>query len=209
MAVTAVEKRAQRRLVLAQNWKPERDRAVIQVFLRALGVAYVDTEIVVPGEAPIDVRFREAQFHLRELYTHPRGRDGHEHDTRVPQGRGLADGGVPHALAEPGGEGAVLLPYVTAALAAHAAWYGARCIGLDALVLVDEREGGLPQPALVSGGMALPRQGWRSVSVWWPPYGLVLYATSGAPAFLRVGPADCSGNRPPSTPYAKGRRYSW
>jgi hypothetical protein len=186
MAVTAVEESAQRRLLLAQKQKPERDRDVIHAFLRALDVACVDTEIVVPGEAPIDVRFREAQFHLRELYAHSRGRDGHEHDTRGPQGRERADRGALHALAE-GREGTLLLPHVTAVLAAHAAWYGSRCIGLDALVFVDEHQDGLALPALASGGPTLPRQGWRSVSVWWPPYGLVLYATSGAPAFLRAG----------------------
>ena len=79
----------------------------------------------------------------------------------------------------------MLLPHVTAVLAPHAAWYGARCTGLDALVLVDACQRVLTPPALVPGGAALPRQGWRSVSVWWPPYGLVLYAASGAPAFLR------------------------
>jgi len=29
-------------------------------------------------------------------------------------------------------------------------------------------------------------QGWRSVSVVCPPYGMVLYAAAGAPAFLRL-----------------------
>jgi hypothetical protein len=185
MAVTAVEESAQRRLLLGQKQKPERDRNVIYAFLRALGVACVDTEIVVPGEAPIDVRFREAQFHLREMCAHSRGRDGHEPDTRGPQGRERADGEALHALTE-GREGIVLLPHVTAMLAPHAAWYGARCIGLDALVFVDEPQGRLALQELASGGPALPGQGWRSVSVWWPPYGLVLYATSGAPAFLHV-----------------------
>jgi hypothetical protein len=33
---------------------------------------------------------------------------------------------------------------------------------------------------------ALALQGWRSVSILCPPYGMVLYATSGAPAFLRT-----------------------
>jgi hypothetical protein len=79
-----------------------------------------------------------------------------------------------------------LLPHVTAALAAHAVWYGVRCTGLDALVVVDEYQRGLTPPALAPGVAALPRQGWRSVSVWWPPYGLVLYTASGAPAFLRA-----------------------
>ena len=186
MAVTAAEERVQTRLLLAQRRTPERNRAVIRAFLRALGVVCADAEVVAPVEAPIDVRYREAHFHLRELHDYSRGRDWQEQHTRVDQGRACADGGDLHDLTE-GRECAVILPHVTAALAAHAAWYGARCIGLDALVLVDECQCVLAPPALVPGVASLPWQGWRSVSVWWPPYGLVLYATSGAPAFLRLG----------------------
>src|SRR5215510_12615786 len=98
MAVTAAKERTQTRLLLAQRRKPERDRAVIRAFLRALGVACTDAEIVAPVEAPIDVRFREAHFHLRKLRDHARGRDGYEQGTGVPQGRACADGGDPHDL---------------------------------------------------------------------------------------------------------------
>jgi hypothetical protein len=186
MAVIAGQERAQTRLLLAQRRKPERDRAVIRAFLRALGVVCPDAELVAPVEAPVDVRFREGHFHLRELRDHQRGRDGYEQDTGVHQRRACADGGDPHGLTE-GRAYAVILPHVTAALAAHAAWYGARCTGLDALVFVDECPCVLAPPTLAPGVAALPRQGWRSVSVWWPPDGLVLYTASGAPAFLRVG----------------------
>jgi hypothetical protein len=125
-----------------------------------------------------------AQFHLRELRDHPRGRDGHE-PAEVHQRHACAHGRAPHDRTE-GRQYAVLLPYVTAVLAPHAAWYGARCTGLDALVCVDACPCVLAPPAPGTGGAALPRQGWRSVSVWWPPYGLVLYAASHAPAFLRL-----------------------
>jgi hypothetical protein len=184
MAVIAAEERAQARVLLAHKKKPERDRAVIRAFLRALGVAWTEAELAAPVEAPIDVRFGEAQFHLRELREHPRGRDGYE-PAEVHQRRACAHGGAPHDRTE-GRQGAVLLPYVTAVLAPHAAWYGARCTGLDALVCVDTCPCVLAPLALGTGVAALPRQGWRSVSVWWPPAGLVLYAARGAPAFLRV-----------------------
>ena len=184
MAVIAVEERAQTRVVLAHHRKPERDRAVIRAFLRALGVACPDAELTAPVEAPIDVRFGEARFHLRELREHPRGRDGHE-PVEGHQRQACAHGGAPHDRTA-GRQDVVLLPYVTAVLAPHAAWYGARCTGLDALVCVDACPCVLAPPALETGIAALPRQGWRSVSVWWPPAGLVLYAASGAPAFLRV-----------------------
>ncbi len=184
MAVIAAEERAQTRVLLAHTRKPERDRAVMRAFLRALGVAYADAELVASVEAPIDVRFREAQFHLRELRAHPSGCDEHE-PGRVHQRGACARGGDPHDRTEER-QRAVLLPHVTAVLAPHAAWYGARCTGLDALVCVDACPCVLAPPALGTGVAALPRQGWRSVSVWRPPSGLVLYAASGAPAFLRV-----------------------
>jgi Putative endonuclease, protein of unknown function (DUF1780) len=185
MAVTADQERGQTRLWLSQQRKPERDCAVMRAFLRALGVAYSAAEIVVPGAAPVDVQFREAQFHVRELRDHLCGRHGQEH-AGVHQSRAYANGGTPDALTE-GRQRAVLLAHVTAVLAPHAAWYGARCTGLDALVMVDECQRLLVPPAPMTGVAALPRQGWRSVSVWWPPAALVLYTADGAPAFLRDG----------------------
>ena len=164
--------------------KPARDRAVVRALLRALGVACADAEIVAPVAAPIDVQFREAHFHLRDLRDHPHGRDGHAPDTRGHQARALADGGDSRGLAV-GRELAGVVSQVTATLAEHAAWYGARCIGLDALVAVEGCGRVLAPPAAALEVEALTRQGWRSVSVVWPPYGMVLYAASGAPAFLR------------------------
>jgi len=84
------------------------------------------------------------------------------------------------------GDLAGVVPHVTAALAAQAAWYGTRCVGLDALVSVDGRWRVLAPPAQAPEIEALTLQGWRSVSVLCPPYGMVLYAASGAPAFLRT-----------------------
>jgi hypothetical protein len=160
--------------------KPARDRAVVRVLLRALGVAFADAEIVAPVAAPIDVQFREAHFHLRDLRNHPHGHDGQAPDTRT-----LADGGDARGPAG-GRELAGVVSQVTATLAEHAAWYGARCIGLDALVSVEGCGRVLAPPAAALEVEALTRQGWRSVSVVWPPSGMVLYAARGAPAFLRL-----------------------
>jgi hypothetical protein len=81
---------------------------------------------------------------------------------------------------------AVLVPHLTAALAEHAAWYGARCVGLDALVFVEGHHDVLIQLSQPPEVRALIVQGWRSVSVVCPPYGMVLYAADDAPAFLRL-----------------------
>jgi hypothetical protein len=177
--------RIQPRLLLAHRLKPARDRAVVRTFLHTLSIAFAEAELVTSVEAPIDVQFRQAQFHLRELRAHPWGRDDTAHDMRVLQPRALPDGG--HRSGQTVGmELAVLISHLTATLAEHAAWYGARCVGLDALVSVEMHHGVLVQPAQPPEVGALLMQGWRSVSVVCPPYGMVLYAAAGAPAFLRL-----------------------
>src|SRR6266699_3325039 len=129
MAVIAAEERTK------TPRRPERDCTVIRAFLRALGVACADAELIASVVAPIDVRFRDAQFHLRELRAHPPGRDGQD-PAGVHQSHACEHRGDPHDRTEER-QRAVLLPHVTAVLAPHAAWYGARCTGLDALVCVD------------------------------------------------------------------------
>jgi putative endonuclease (uncharacterized protein DUF1780) len=173
------------RLLLAQRMKPQRDRAVIRALLRVLGIAFAEAEVIAPVEAPIDVRFRQAQFHVRELCDHPRGCAWQADDSRVPQASTLVDRGD---LCHPavGMDLTASIAHVTAALAQHAAWYGVRCVGLDVVVAVDGHHGVLAPPAQAPAIGALTLQGWRSVSVVCPPSGMVLYAASGAPDFLRA-----------------------
>jgi len=182
---TVQEDRTQPRVLLAQRMTPQQDRAVVRALLRVLGVAFAEAEVIAPVAAPIDVRFRQAQFHLRELGDHPRGWAWHAQDTRVPQTRTRAHRGDLRTPAV-GMERAVGIAHVTAALAEQAAWYGARCVGLDVVVAVEGDHGVLAPPAQAPEIGALALQGWRSVSVLCPPDGMVLYAASGAPAFLRM-----------------------
>jgi hypothetical protein len=192
MPVTEAEDRAtgrkdgiQPRLLLAHRLKPTRDRAVVRTFLHTLSLAFAEAELITSVEAPIDVQFRQAQFHLRELRAHPWGPGGTAHDMQVPEPRAFPDRGYQGGQAA-GMELAVLVSHLTATLAEHAAWYGARCVGLDALVSIEGHHGVLVQPAQLPEVGALVVQGWRSVSVVYPPYGMVLYAADGAPAFLRL-----------------------
>jgi hypothetical protein len=78
------------------------------------------------------------------------------------------------------------IAHLTAVLAQHAAWYGARCVGLDVVFVVEGAHGVLAPPAQAPELGALVLQGWRSVSLLCLPYGMVLSATSGAPDFLRT-----------------------
>jgi hypothetical protein len=165
--------------------KPQRDRAVVRALLRTLGVTFAESEVIAPVEAPIDVLFRQAQFHLRELGNHPRESAGQAHDPRRHEAYARADGGdLRHPAA--GMDRTVGIAHITAALAQHAAWYGARCVGLDVVVVINGHQDVLAPHAHALEIDALAMQGWRSVSVVCPPYGMVLYATSGAPAFLRA-----------------------
>ena len=174
------------RVLLAQRMKPQRDRAVIRALLRGLGVAWADAEVIAPVETPIDVRFRQAQFHVRELCDHPRRCAWHAEDSRGPQAWTRADRGD---LRHPSGgmDLTARLAHIPTALAPHAAWYGVRCVGLDVVVAVEGYHGVLAPPAQAPVIRALALQGWRSVSVVYPPSGMVLYAASGAPDFLRAG----------------------
>jgi hypothetical protein len=184
---TVTEQHPRPRLLLAQRMKPQRDRAVIRALLRVLGVAFAEAEVIAPGESPIDVQFRQAQFHVRELDDHPRRGAWHAHDTRRQHVRRLGDRGDLHQPAV-GRDLTVGISQVTSALAEHAAWYGARCVGLDVVVAIDGHQDVLAPPAQTPEVGALTLQGWRSVSVVCPPYGMVLYAASGAPDFLRTVP---------------------
>jgi hypothetical protein len=80
----------------------------------------------------------------------------------------------------------VSVAHITEALAQHASWYGARCIGLDVVVSLEGYHGMLTPATQAPETGTLAMQGWRSVSVLCPPYGMVLYAASGASDFLRT-----------------------
>ena len=128
MTAIETEDRPRLRLWLAQRTKPQRDRALVRAFLRVLGVTCAEAEIIAPVEAPIDVRVRQAQFHLRELCDHPHRCVLHAYDTRVHQARLLADRGDFRHPAM-GIDRTVSVSHIAAALAEHAAWYGTRCVG--------------------------------------------------------------------------------
>jgi Putative endonuclease, protein of unknown function (DUF1780) len=185
MTAIDTEDRLRTRLLLAQRTQPRRDRAMVCALLRVLGVPYAEAEIIAPVEAPIDVQFRQAQFHLRELCDHPQACVWQARDTLGHQASRRADkGDLPQAAV--GIDLTVSVSHIAAALAQHAEWYGARCVGLDAVVAVDGHQCVLAPLTQLAEINALPMQGWRSVSVVCPPYGMVVYAASTAPDFLRA-----------------------
>src|SRR6266478_4784422 len=53
--------------LLSNKRKPEREQMVVRAFLRCLGVAFEEREILVGPEEPVDITFRTARFQVREI----------------------------------------------------------------------------------------------------------------------------------------------
>jgi hypothetical protein len=189
---------ADTRLFLTDALKPERERAVCRAFLRCVGVPFDQLEIVASVDEPVDVSFREACFQVREVLEVGRRR-GDEWRKRAEcwnRARSLGDTVVSWSPPAP-------LPLVDligslpGALEAKVRKYGRQCSTLDALVYVNLRSRFLDPGISQADTSSLETQGWRSVSILFPPYGMVLTAGDDAPDFLRswVGRALRQWNR--------------
>jgi len=55
------------RRLFSNPQKPQRKRMVVRAFLRSIGEAFEDSEIIASGEEPIDIRFRDAEFQIMEI----------------------------------------------------------------------------------------------------------------------------------------------
>lgn len=173
--------------LLRNEHKGERERMVCRAFLRSIGMTFVDSEIVESRTEPVDVAFRDARFQIRERLDP--GRQRMDEWTRDlihrKQARSIDDVTEPVRLRQPMTL-AELVSAVTSALEKKAARYGrAQCSKLDALAYMNSGTRFLyptEGPADLGG---LEAQGWRSVSVIFPPYGVVLLAGADAPTFLR------------------------
>lgn len=172
---------------LGNEFKPERERAVCRAFLRCVGIAFAENEIVAPSEEPADVSFREARFQIRELMEKGRRRGDewkHKQD-RWNCARSMHDIVEPTMLPVP-------MPFsefvavVSEALKEKSEKYGKKqCSGIDALVYVNlTATRFLDQDSPFGDLSNLNAQGWRSVGALFPPYGVVLFALETAPHFL-------------------------
>ena len=173
------------RKFLGNKMKPERERSVCRAFLRAIGVSFVDGELLAPTVEPADVAFRDARFQVRDLLReHRRGDVWRRNEKRYAEAQSLTDLLKPYS---PPVSTSIkdLLPEVATALAEKAAKYGAGCKGLDALMYVDLQDIYLEANSVAVNTAELQHQGWRSVSLFFAPYGFVLFANDHAPAFLR------------------------
>lgn len=77
------------------------------------------------------------------------------------------------------------MPEVASALSEKATKYGAGCKDIDALIYADLQDTFLEANSPLPNTAQLQHQGWRSVSLLFSPYGVVLLAKEDAPSFLR------------------------
>jgi hypothetical protein len=173
----------------SENGRTEREKAPIREFLRYLGVPFTEEDLTVPPkDDDIDVRFREARFQSVERIEP--GRRRHEEvrslAERARTARDVRTLEMPRSESLPMGVHE-LLREVLKALDKKTRKTANRA-SLDALVYVNLRGRHLyPAPDLIEEDTgAVARLGWRSVSVLWPPYAVVLCAKPTAPKFLRV-----------------------
>jgi len=174
------------RILLGNKMKPEREKSVCRAFLRTLGVTFNDNELIAPTQEPADVAFRDARFQVRDLLRgRQRGDLWKEKEKKFSEAQSLKDIVQPYTPPSPISL-ASLVPEVLEALSKKAEKYGAGCKDIDALVYVDLDNVFLEPNSPVPDTVELQRQGWRSVSLLFSPYCVVLFTSSKAPLFLRV-----------------------
>jgi len=168
---------AETRRLFSSKMKPERERMVCRAFLRCLGVQFQEDEILAPCEEPVDVAFRSAKFQIRELME-PDRRRGDElknFQDAVQNATSIEDVMLPYLPPRPLSL-QDLVDKVTEALRDKVAKYGKGCKDLDALVYVDLENRCLDVKTNISNLAKLKSQGWRSVSVLFPPHGIIFHA---------------------------------
>ena len=175
------------RWIFSNKMKPERERMVCRAFLRCLGIAFDNKEIITSDTEPIDVIFRSAKFQIRELMEPDQKRWDELRDLqqKVENATSIEDLMTPYSPSRRLSF-QVLVPELTKALSEKAMKYGTGCRDLDALLYVDLEGRHLDANSAIPDLSKLKSQGWRSVSALFPSYGVVLLAESTAPDFIQM-----------------------
>jgi len=174
------------RQLLSSKMKPERERMVCRAFLRCMGLPFREDQIIVSTDEPPDIIFDSTRFEIRELLDDGRRRG----DEWAQEARKVERAEDIEAVSRPTPSPRQisleeLIPLVADALREKCTRYGAECGRLDALVYVNLRERFLSPYSTTMSVEDLEAQGWRSVSMVFIPYAVVMTANSTAPDFLR------------------------
>jgi len=169
--------------LLSNMRKPERERRVCAAFLRCAGINFNPTDLRSISNDPPDVSFQAAAFEVKFIYG---GRKVHkewkDRASRYQNAKTIDDVLDRVSNPEP-----LSLPEVVDLVREELqkqSYDPQTRARLDALVYVNLKERFLGLPIRTPDTAQLGLQGWRSVSVLFPPYACVLVASESAPAFL-------------------------
>jgi len=178
----------------------ERERSVVRAFLRTLGISFEESELIAPCTEPVDVKFRTARFQNREYLIHKPNNDWKQKEKKYKNATldeedeededSLAKVLIEPYLPPTPISLAELIPEISNGLSKKAREYPKKyppngCRDIDALVYINLKDRYLKVDSQPLDIKALKSQGWRSVSILFLPYGIVLTAETDAPDFLR------------------------
>lgn len=162
--------------------KPERERWVVNEFLKMLSVSFSDDELISQNESDdVDVIFREANFQIKEL-TEPNCRrlsEVHDDLKRAEMAMTPMEAFAPLVATDKIYEDV----YPSILRFANDFKYSPAARGkLDLLIYVTYSDATLSR---VNQPRELSSLGWRSISCLYGPHAYILVAANDAPAFLR------------------------
>jgi hypothetical protein len=170
--------------------KSERERMAFAAFLRCLGIKFLALEIELPEQNDNkDINFRGARFQIAESFDRGRKR-GDEYKAReemLIMAKNIEDTLLPIEWPSPISY-EELFEIVAKTLSKKNKHYGGHrgCASLDALVHINRKRFLDMSSSKMTTFDKLESQGWRSVSLLFPPYSHVIFAKRDAPEFLKI-----------------------
>ena len=194
------------RTLLSNHNKSERERMTCAAFLRCLGMKFLALEIELPEQNDNkDVNFRGACFQIAESFDCKRKR-GDEYKAReemLIMAKNIEDTLLPIEWSSPISY-EELFEIVAETLSKKSKHYGGHrgCASLDALVHINRKRFLDISSSRMTTFDKLVSQGWRSVSLLFPPYSHVIFAKRDAPEFLKINAGQTKNeNEDPNTLY--------
>jgi hypothetical protein len=162
--------------------KAERERSVVRAFLRFLGVAFKEEDLKVSQPEPVDVAVFGAQFQITDVLGPGRKRHG-EFKKRLMELETISNGNpceVDWRNPVPMGWDEIvrLIGGVLPKKTAHS--------DIDLLVHIALGERFLNLKSAPADFTNIVSSRWRSVSITFPPFAVVLHASELAPGFLKA-----------------------
>jgi len=175
---------ASTRRFLGNAGKVAQEKAVVRALLRSLGISFIESALCASEVEPVDVTLGEARFQIKTSWDGYRPQcSWKDMERRINAARSWSDLLEPVEPSE-GIDQMTLISEVASQLQQLGSKYGKGRAKLDALLYINNMGRHPRVCAPLLDVSRLKDQGWRSVSVVFPPIGIVLVAEPAAPMFL-------------------------